>query len=101
MWSFFLKYSNVLVEKPLSLSMKQVNKLESLAKIFKNKLFVDYPFIFSGSIKMIKSIQNKLRFAAYSDINIAIKLLRPVVWRAVPIGIIAASITTMGQSIPL
>ena len=59
MASFFLKYTNVLVEKPLSLSIRQVNKLENLAKKLKNKLFVDYPFIFTGWIKMIKSKKEK------------------------------------------
>ncbi len=69
MASFFLKYTNVLVEKPLSLSMIQVNKLESLAKKFKNKLFVDYPFIFSGSIKHIKSIIDKRKYGKLIEIE--------------------------------
>ena len=69
MASFFLKYTNVLVEKPLSLSMIQVNKLESLAKKFKNKLFVDYPFIFSGSIKLIKSIIDKRKYGKLIEIE--------------------------------
>ena len=69
MASFFLKYSNVLVEKPLALSMGQVNKLESLAKKFKNKLFVDYPFIFSGSIKLIKNIIDKKKYGKLIEIE--------------------------------
>ena len=69
MASFFLKYTNVLVEKPLSLSMRQVDKLESLAKKLKNKLFVDYPFIFSGSIKMIKSIIDKGKYGKLIEIE--------------------------------
>ena len=69
MTSFFLKYTNVLVEKPLSLSIKQVIKLERLAKKFKSKLFVDYPFIFSGSIKMIKSIIDKKKYGKLIEIE--------------------------------
>ena len=45
---------NVLVEKPLSLSIKQVNKLNKIAKSKKRMIFVDYPFLFSGTINFIK-----------------------------------------------
>ncbi len=69
MASFFLKHTNVLVEKPLSLSLRHVNKLESLAKKFKNKLFVDYPFIFSGSIKIIKNIIDKKKYGKLIEIE--------------------------------
>ena len=69
MASFFLKYTNVLVEKPLSLSVRQVNRLESLTKKFKNKLFVDYPFIFSGSIKIIKNIIEKKKYGKLLEIE--------------------------------
>jgi predicted dehydrogenase len=54
--SYFLKHCNVLIEKPLSLNSKDVIKLEKLAKINNKLLFVDYPFIFSGSINYIKKI---------------------------------------------
>ena len=47
---------HVLVEKPLSLSLSDVNVLENLAKKNKKLLFVDYPFLFSGSINYIKKI---------------------------------------------
>ena len=52
---------NILVEKPLSLSLKQVNKLNKIAKSKKKMIFVDYPFLFSGTINYIKKIigQNK------------------------------------------
>ena len=54
---FVLKNGNhVLGEKPVSLSIKDVNKLEILAKKNKKFLFVDYPFLFSGSINYIKKI---------------------------------------------
>ena len=48
----FLKYSNILIEKPLALNNHDVKKLERFSKKSKKKLFVDYPFIFSGSIKL-------------------------------------------------
>tara|TARA_Y100001970_G_scaffold294150_1_gene447565 strand:+ start:5252 stop:6187 length:936 start_codon:yes stop_codon:yes gene_type:complete len=51
---------NVLVEKPLSSSLNEVKKLEKLAKKNSTCLFVDYPFLFSGSIKYVKKIiENK------------------------------------------
>ena len=52
-----LKYSkNVLVEKPLCLSLKQLKKLINLSKIKNKKIFVDYPFLFAGSINYIHNI---------------------------------------------
>ena len=50
---------NILVEKPISLSLKQVNKLNKIAKSKKKMIFVDYPFLFSGTINFIKKIINK------------------------------------------
>ena len=40
----------------------EVNDLERIAKKFNKKLFVDYPFIFSGSVNYVKKIieNNKL-----------------------------------------
>ena len=52
----FLKFTNVLVEKPLSLNLKHARELEKIARKSKNLLFVDYPFIFSGSTNFIKKI---------------------------------------------
>ena len=59
---FFLKHTNVLVEKPLAINIKQVMELEKISKKFRKNLFVDYPFIFSGSVNYIKKIiqQKKL-----------------------------------------
>ena len=54
--SYFLKYSNVLIEKPLALNKFNVKKLEDISKTNKKKIFVDYPFIFSGSIQFVKNI---------------------------------------------
>ena len=47
---------NVLVEKPLSSSINEVIKLENISKKNKVLLFVDYPFLFSGSIEYLKKI---------------------------------------------
>ena len=55
-----LKKKNVLCEKPLSLNLQEVKKLISISKKNKNFLFVDYPFIYSESVRFIKKIfQNK------------------------------------------
>ncbi len=60
MAKFFLRSNHVLVEKPLSLSLKKVVDLEKWSKKHNKLLFVDYPFIFSGSINFIyKIIKNK------------------------------------------
>ena len=56
------KKINVLVEKPLSLSIKEVKILESLAKKNKVLLFVDYPFLFSGSVKFIRKLIDNKKF---------------------------------------
>lgn len=56
----FLNFAHVLVEKPLSLNSKDIVDLEKKAKVNNKLLFVDYPFLFSGSINLIKKIiQNK------------------------------------------
>ncbi len=69
MASFFLKHTNVLVEKPLALSLSQVDKLEKISKKFRNKLFVDYPFIFSGSIQIIKDLIDKKKYGKLLEIE--------------------------------
>ena len=57
---YFLKNTNVLVEKPLSMSLREVRLLEEISKKNKKLLFVDYPFLFSGSIDYIKkTIQSR------------------------------------------
>ena len=63
------KKINVLVEKPLSLSIKEVKILESLAKKNKVLLFVDYPFLFSGSIKYIKKLIDDKKFGNLIEIE--------------------------------
>ena len=47
---------NVLVEKPISLSLKEVKTLNRISIKKKKMIFVDYPFIFSGSINFIKKV---------------------------------------------
>jgi predicted dehydrogenase len=55
-----LKKKDVLCEKPLSLKLNEVKKLIALSKQNKKFLFVDYPFIYSESVKFIRKIfQNK------------------------------------------
>ena len=57
-----LSKKNILVEKPITLNSKQLILLEKIAKKNKKKIFVDYPFIFSGGVKFIKRIiPNKYR----------------------------------------
>lgn len=53
---YFLKKTNVLIEKPLALSSKEVIKLNNISKKSKKHIFVDYPFIFSGSINYIRKL---------------------------------------------
>ena len=51
---------HILVEKPLSLSLQEVKKLNKIAKRKKRHIFVDYPFLFSGTINFIKKIIKKV-----------------------------------------
>ena len=66
---FFLEITNVLVEKPLSLNSKEVLNLEKIAKKNKFLLFVDYPFIFSGSINFIKKIIKSKKYGKLLEIE--------------------------------
>lgn len=66
---YFLSSCNVLIEKPLSLNSKDVIKLENIAKINNKLLFVDYPFIFSGSINYIKNIIKDKRYGKLLEIE--------------------------------
>tara|TARA_B100001057_G_scaffold495931_1_gene596052 strand:- start:99 stop:1019 length:921 start_codon:yes stop_codon:yes gene_type:complete len=67
--NFFLKKTNVLIEKPLALSLTGVKKLENIAKKSKNKLFVDYPFIFSGSIRYMQRIIKQKKYGKLLEIE--------------------------------
>ena len=65
----FLKFTNVLVEKPLSLKTKEVLDLEKISKKNNFLLFVDYPFIFSGSINFIKNIIKSKKYGKLIEIE--------------------------------
>ena len=66
---YFLKFTNVLVEKPLSLKTKEVLDLEKISKKNNFLLFVDYPFIFSGSINYIKNIIKSKKYGKLIEIE--------------------------------
>ena len=69
MANHFLNKKNVLIEKPLALKLNDVVKLEKLSLRKKKKLFVDYPFIFSGSIKYLKDIINQKKYGKLLEIE--------------------------------
>tara|TARA_Y100000590_G_scaffold464188_1_gene633043 strand:+ start:8372 stop:9310 length:939 start_codon:yes stop_codon:yes gene_type:complete len=60
---------HILVEKPLSLSLKQVDKLNNIAKTKKRMIFVDYPFLFSGTINYIKKVISQNKFGKILEIE--------------------------------
>ena len=65
----FLGFSHVLVEKPLSLNSKDIIDLEKIAKKNNKLLFVDYPFLFSGSINLIKKIIKNKKYGKLLEIE--------------------------------
>ena len=67
---FILEKSiNLLVEKPLCLSIKHHSDLNKIAKKNNVKIFIDFPFIFSGSIKYIKNVIDKKKFGKLKSIE--------------------------------
>ena len=60
---------HILVEKPLSMSLKETKKLNNIAKKNKKMIFVDYPFLFSGSINFIKKIIDKNKYGKILEIE--------------------------------
>ena len=66
---YFLGFSHVLVEKPLSLNSIDIINLEKMAKDNDKLLFVDYPFLFSGSINFIKNIIKNKKYGNLLEIE--------------------------------
>ena len=62
-------YKHVLVEKPLSLSLKEVKKLNKIAKLNSKFIYVDYPFLFSGTINFLKKIIDKRKYGKILEIE--------------------------------
>jgi len=60
---------HILVEKPLCLSLKQVDELNSTSKLKKKMIFVDYPFLFSGTINYIKKIIDQNKYGKILEIE--------------------------------
>ena len=60
---------NVLVEKPLSIKLKDVIKLTKIAKKNNRFIFVDYPFLFSGTIKFLKKIIENKKYGKVLEIE--------------------------------
>ena len=60
---------HILVEKPLSLSLNEVKKLNKIARVKKRMIFVDYPFLFSGSINFLKKIIDKNKYGKLLEIE--------------------------------
>jgi len=63
------KSINLLVEKPLCLTVKKHLNLNKIAKKNKVNIYIDYPFIFSGSIKYVKNIIDKKKFGNLKTIE--------------------------------
>ena len=62
-------FKNILVEKPICLSLQQVRLLNKLAKKNNRMIFVDYPFLFSGTIGYIKKIIDKNKYGRILEIE--------------------------------
>ena len=62
-------FRNILVEKPICLSLKQVKILNKIAKRNNKMIFVDYPFLFSGTISYIKKIIDKNKYGKILQIE--------------------------------
>ena len=62
-------FKHVLVEKPMSLTLKEVINLNKIAKKNGKMIFVDYPFLFSGTINYIKKIIEKNKYGRILEIE--------------------------------
>ena len=69
MAKYFLNKCHVLVEKPLSMSLREVKLLEKISKKNKKLLFVDYPFLFSGSISYINNAIKSRKYGNLLEIE--------------------------------
>ena len=63
------KKKHILVEKPISLSSTDVIKLQKISRKNKKLIFVDYPFLFSGSINYIKKILENKKFGKLLEVE--------------------------------
>ncbi len=63
------KKKHILVEKPISLNINNVKKLERISKKNKKLIFVDYPFLFSGTINYIKKIIDNNKYGKLLEIE--------------------------------
>ena len=63
------KSINLLVEKPLCLSVKHHYDLNKIAEKNNVRIFIDFPFIFSGSTKYVKNIINNKKFGRLISIE--------------------------------
>ena len=60
---------HVLIEKPMCLSTKEVMSLNRIAKKNKKMIFVDYPFLFAGTVNYIKNIIDKKKYGNILEIE--------------------------------
>ena len=63
------KSINLLVEKPLCLSIKEHINLNKIAKKNNVNIFIDYPFIYSGTIKYLKNVITRKKFGKLRSIE--------------------------------
>ena len=63
------KFKHVLIEKPMCLSFKEVTSLNKIARKNKRMIFVDYPFLFAGTINYIKKIIDKKKYGKILEIE--------------------------------
>ena len=63
------KSINILVEKPLCFTLKQHLNLNKIAKKNKVNIYIDYPFIFSGSVLYIRNVIEKNKFGKLKSIE--------------------------------
>ena len=63
------KKINLLVEKPLCNSLKEHNELNKIAKKNNVNIFVDYPFVHSGSINFVKYLIDSNKYGKLKSIE--------------------------------